>query len=111
MVDKIKYRLYDIGSKSGLATITHYTFFSTMKVEQIKSIISGTEETLRLLQSQPEYQEIENDEDFQAENDVSLDDAIQTLSDLYQGIVESKFDNSQSKIVSQKTIFEVFRSN
>jgi len=33
-------------------------------VEQIKSIIAGAEETLQLLQNQPEYQEIEKSEKF-----------------------------------------------
>jgi len=36
----------------------------TITVEQIKSILAGTEENLRLLQKQPEYQEIESSEKF-----------------------------------------------
>jgi len=47
-----------------------------MTVEQIKSIIAGTEETLRLLQSQPEYQAMENSDDFTTEKDLFLADAI-----------------------------------
>jgi hypothetical protein len=40
----------------------------TITVEQIKSIIAGAEETLRLLQNQPEYQEIESSEKFVTQN-------------------------------------------
>ena len=61
-----------------------------MTIEEIKSIIAGAEETLRLLQSQPEYQAIENSDDFTTENDLVLGDAIQNLSEIYQAIVESE---------------------
>jgi len=36
----------------------------TITVEQIKSILAGTEENLRLLQEQPEYQALEQSENF-----------------------------------------------
>ena len=36
----------------------------TITVEQIKSILAGTEENLRLLQKQPEYQALEQIENF-----------------------------------------------
>ncbi|MEG4166546.1 MULTISPECIES: hypothetical protein [unclassified Microcoleus] len=62
-----------------------------MNIEQIKSILSGTEETLRLLQNQPEYQVIENSEKFATPNDLVLADAVQTLSEIYQAIVESEY--------------------
>ncbi|MEG3981842.1 hypothetical protein [Microcoleus sp. D3_18a_C4] len=69
-----------------------------MTIEQIKSIIAGAEESLRLLQSQPEYQAMryapasyENSEDFTTENDLVLGDAIQSLSEIYQAIVESEY--------------------
>lgn len=61
-----------------------------MTIEEIKSIIAGAEETLRLLQRQPEYQAIENSDDFTTENDLVLGDAIQNLSEIYQAIVESE---------------------
>jgi hypothetical protein len=60
-----------------------------MNIEQIKSIIDGAEESLRLLQQQPEYQRIERK--ISTPNDLVLADAIQTLSEIYQAIVESEY--------------------
>ncbi|PSB52044.1 hypothetical protein C7B67_08530 [filamentous cyanobacterium Phorm 6] len=64
----------------------------TITVEQIKSIIAGAEETLRLLQNQPEYQAIENNENFITQNELVLADAIQALNEIYQAIEESECD-------------------
>lgn len=61
-------------------------------VEQIKSIIAGAEETLRLLQDQPEYQEIASSEKFITQNELGLADAIQALNEVYQAIDESECD-------------------
>ncbi|MEG4396751.1 hypothetical protein [Microcoleus sp. BROC3] len=64
----------------------------TITVEQIKSIIAGAEETLRLLQNQPEYQAIEQNENFVTQNELGLADAIQALNEVYQAIQESECD-------------------
>ncbi|MEG4838236.1 hypothetical protein [Microcoleus sp. B9-D4] len=64
----------------------------TITVEEIKSILAGAEETLRLLQKQPEYQEIESSENFITQNELVLADAIQALSEVYQAITESECD-------------------
>ncbi|MEG4047329.1 hypothetical protein [Microcoleus sp. Pol17_C1] len=61
-------------------------------VEQIKLIVAGSEETLRLLQNQPEYQAIEQSENFVTQNELRLADAIQALSEIYQAITESECD-------------------
>ncbi len=45
----------------------------------------------------PEYQAIENNEDFATPNDLVLADAIQTLSEIYQAIVESEYYLPDSK--------------
>ena len=68
----------------------YFLELAIMTTEQIKSILAGAEESLRLLQSQPEYQAIENSDDFTTENDLVLGDAIQSLSEIYQAIVESE---------------------
>lgn len=60
-----------------------------MNIEQIKSILEGAEESLRLLQQQPEYQRIERK--ISTPNDLVLADAIQTLSEISQAIVESEY--------------------
>jgi hypothetical protein len=62
-----------------------------MTIEQIKSILAGAEESLRLLHDQPEYLALENSE-FATENDLVLGDAIQCLSEIYQAIVECECD-------------------
>lgn len=62
-----------------------------LTIEQIISILTGAKESLRLLQSQPEYQAIENSKDFATPNDLVLADAIQALSEIYQTIVESGY--------------------
>lgn len=82
---------------------------TNMTIEQIKSILAGAEETLRLLQSQPEYQAIENSDDFTTENDVVLKDAIQTLSEIYQAIVESKLDDLV--VIPLPSVFDVCHFN
>lgn len=73
----------------------------TITVEQIKSIIAGTEETLRLLQNQPEYQEIESSEKFVTQNELGLADAIQALNEVYQAITESECDLVSAVVSSQ----------
>jgi hypothetical protein len=60
-----------------------------MNIEQIKSITDGAEESLRLLQQQPKYQRFERK--ISTPNDFVLADAIQTLSEIYQAIVESEY--------------------
>ncbi|MEG5036239.1 hypothetical protein [Microcoleus sp. AT3-D2] len=61
-----------------------------MSVEQIKLIIAGTEETLRLLLKQPEYHELANSDHFVSE--LGLADAIQALSEVHQAIERSECD-------------------
>lgn len=63
-----------------------------MSVEQVKLIIAGSEETLRLLLNQPEYQEIASSEKFVTQNKLGLADAIQALNEIYQAIEESECD-------------------
>jgi hypothetical protein len=73
----------------------------TITVEQIKSIIAGAEETLRLLQNQPKYQEIASSEKFVTQNELGLADAIQALSEVYQAITESECDLVSAVVSSQ----------
>ena len=73
----------------------------TITVEQIKSILAGTEENLRLLQKQPEYQALEHSENFVTQNGLGLADAIQALSEVYQAITESECDLVSAVVSSQ----------
>lgn len=63
-----------------------------MSVEQIKLIILGSEETLRLLLNQPEYHAIACSEKFATANKLGLMDAIQILSELHDAIEEAEHD-------------------
>ncbi|MEG3936407.1 hypothetical protein [Microcoleus sp. B13-B4] len=63
-----------------------------MSVEQIKLIILGSEETLRLLLNQPEYHEIASSEKLGTANKLGLMDAIQILSELHDAIEEAEHD-------------------
>ena len=69
-----------------------------MDIEQIKAIISGSEETLRMLQISPDWQNIESSEMFSTQNDLVLGDAIQTLAELYQAL---------DKIQPQRNTFDL----
>jgi hypothetical protein len=73
----------------------------TITVEQIKSILAGTEENLRLLQEQQEYQALEQSENFVTQNELGLADAIQALSEVYQAITESECDLVSAVVSSQ----------
>ncbi|MEG4850961.1 hypothetical protein QUB10_08615 [Microcoleus sp. B5-D4] len=73
----------------------------TITVEQIKSILAGTEENLRLLQKQPEYQALEQSENFVTPNELGLADAIQALSEVYGAIEQSECDSVSAVVSSQ----------
>ena len=70
-----------------------------MSVEQIKLIIAGTEETLRLVLNQPEYHQLANSENFVSE--LGLADAIQALSEVHQAIERSECDLVSAVVSSQ----------
>jgi len=63
-----------------------------MSVEQIKLIIAGSVESLRLLLNQPEYHQITSSENFGTANKLGLMDAIQILTELSDSIEESECD-------------------
>ena len=61
---------------------------------RVKAIISGAQETLELVEKQPEYQAMayayEQINDFAIPNDLVLADAIKALREIYHAIVESE---------------------
>lgn len=61
-----------------------------MKIEQIKTILRGTEETLRIISNSPEYQRIQQSEHFTTSNDLTLGDAIQALREVLDGIFQAE---------------------
>jgi hypothetical protein len=77
--------------------------FKAMTTEQIKAILLGTEETLRMIASLPEYQELQNHDHFDTNNDLTLGDAIQAVSEVYEAIVSVQY---QQEIDAQKADLE-----
>ncbi|AFZ28616.1 hypothetical protein Cylst_6398 (plasmid) [Cylindrospermum stagnale PCC 7417] len=62
-----------------------------MTQEQIKTVLRGIEETLRMIASLTEYQKLQNSEYFTTSNDLTLGDAIQSVSEVYEGILEVQY--------------------
>jgi hypothetical protein len=63
----------------------------TPSIEQIKAMIRGTEESLKLLAALPEYQRLEQSEYFSTSNDLVLGDAIEALFEIYEGIISLQY--------------------
>ncbi len=57
-----------------------------MNVEQIKTILQGTEATLKLVLASSEYQQIQRSQWFTTSNDFMLDDAVQVIAEVLDGI-------------------------
>jgi hypothetical protein len=66
----------------------------TLTPQQIKNILIGIRETLQLVQNNPGYQKIANSDTFHTSNDLVLGDAIQSIDDVYQGIIDWEFTQS-----------------
>ncbi|MEG3908707.1 MULTISPECIES: hypothetical protein [unclassified Microcoleus] len=81
---------------------------------RVKAIISGTQETLELLEKQPEYQAMAyaygQSNDFAIPNDLVLANAIQALREIYHAIVESEcyFPGCEREIPSTHENINVF---
>jgi hypothetical protein len=85
---------------------------------RVKAIISGTQETLELLEKQPEYQAMAyapayaygQSNDFAIPNDLVLANAIQALREIYHAIVESEcyFPGCEREIPSTHKNINVF---
>ncbi|MEH2212977.1 hypothetical protein [Nostoc sp.] len=69
----------------------------TITVEQIKAIIRGSEENLKLLSALPEYQKLEQSEYFTTSNDLVLGDAIETLFEIYEAIISIEYQQKSSE--------------
>lgn len=81
---------------------------------RVKAIISGAQETLKLLEKQPKYQAVAyaygQSNDFAIPNDLVLADAIQALREIYHAIVESEcyFPGCEREIPSTHKNINVF---
>lgn len=69
----------------------------TITVEQIKAIIRGSEENLKLLAALPEYQRLEQSEYFTTSNDLVLGDAIEALFEIYEAIISLEYQQESNE--------------
>ncbi|MCW5319142.1 hypothetical protein GTQ43_37740 [Nostoc sp. KVJ3] len=62
-----------------------------LTVEQILAMLKGYEESLRMLRATPEYMKLEASERFTTSNDLRLGDAVQTLVEVHEAILNIEF--------------------
>ncbi|MHC5915840.1 MAG: hypothetical protein ACYTXE_33690 [Nostoc sp.] len=63
----------------------------SLTTTEIMTIILGCEQTLRFIQASPNYKQIEASERFSTSNDLRLGDAIQTLLEVHEAIINIEF--------------------
>ncbi|MBE9036962.1 hypothetical protein [aff. Roholtiella sp. LEGE 12411] len=59
---------------------------SNVSTEEIVIILAGVEQTLRLIQATPEYRRLQASKYFTTSNDLVLNDAIQSIFEVLDGI-------------------------
>jgi hypothetical protein len=67
---------------------------SIVSTEEIVIVLAGVEQTLRLIQATPEYSRLQTSEHFTTSNDLVLNDAIQSISEVLNGIEKVQLANS-----------------
>ncbi|MGF1981121.1 MAG: hypothetical protein RMY30_036815 [Nostoc sp. CmiSLP01] len=65
-----------------------------ISTEEIVIILAGVEQTLRLIQATPEYRRLQTSKHFTTSNDLVLNDAIQSISEVLSGIEQVQLANS-----------------
>jgi len=70
---------------------------SILSTEEIVMILAGVEQTLRLIQATPEYRGLQTSEHFTTSNDLVLNDAIQSISEVLDGIEKVQLANSSDE--------------
>ncbi|MBD2536583.1 hypothetical protein H6G97_47925 [Nostoc flagelliforme FACHB-838] len=63
----------------------------SLTTTEIMTIILGCEQTLRFVQASPNYKQIEASEKFSTSNDLRLGDAVQTLVEVHEAILNIEF--------------------
>ena len=67
---------------------------SIVSTEEIVIVLAGVEQTLRLIQATPEYRRLQTSEHFTTSNDLVLNDAIQSISEVLDGIEKVQLANN-----------------
>ncbi|MCC5634077.1 hypothetical protein LC613_42485 [Nostoc sphaeroides CHAB 2801] len=70
---------------------------SNVSTEEIVIILAGVEQTLRLIQATPEYRRLQTSKYFTTSNDLVLNDAIQSISEVLDGIEKVQLANSSDE--------------
>ncbi|MCF2152355.1 hypothetical protein IQ276_039410 [Desmonostoc muscorum LEGE 12446] len=70
---------------------------SIISTEEIVIILAGVEQTLRLIQATPEYSRLQTSKHFTTSNDLVLNDAIQSISEVLDGIEKVQLANSSDE--------------
>jgi hypothetical protein len=70
---------------------------SNVSTEEIVIILAGVEQTLRLIQATPEYMRLQTSEHFTTSNDLVLNDAIQSISEVLDGIEKVQLANNSDE--------------
>ncbi|MHC5914686.1 MAG: hypothetical protein ACYTXE_27670 [Nostoc sp.] len=63
----------------------------SLTTTEIMTIILGCEQTLRFVQASPNYKQIEASSRFSTSNDLRLGDAVQTLVEVHEAILNIEF--------------------
>lgn len=70
----------------------------SLTTTEIMTIIESCEHILRFVQVSPVYKQIEASERFTTTNDLRMGDAVQSLVEINQAIVNFKFDRQDEEI-------------
>ena len=70
---------------------------SNVSTEEIVIILAGCEQTLRLIQATHEYRRLQTSKHFTTSNDLVLNDAIQSISEVLDGIEKVQLANSSDE--------------
>ena len=70
---------------------------SIVSTEEIVIVLAGVEQTLRLIEATPEYSRLQTSKHFTTSNDLVLNDAIQSISEVLDGIEKVQFANNSDE--------------
>ncbi|MBD2667384.1 hypothetical protein [Richelia sinica] len=75
---------------------------ANLSTEQIKTILRGTEETLKMVLASEQYQKLQQSQYFDTTNDLTLGDAIQALSEVWEAIVNIQYSEEMAAIEAKR---------
>jgi hypothetical protein len=70
---------------------------SIVSTEEIVIVLAGVEQTLRLIEATPKYRRLQTSKHFTTSNDLVLNDAIQSICEVLDGIEKVQLANSSDE--------------